>query len=120
MPFLDTKRQRGALLIFVLGLGLAYALWPFSTGLLGALVLYVVFAPVHRGLKARGLKPGVAVMDLRWVTLLPVARPELFVLTAWEKFDAQGRLNDELLVSQIGELLAALADWTRLLRKARA
>ena len=51
--------------------------------------------------------------------MLPVARPELFVLTAWEKFDAQGRLKDELLVTQIGELLAALADWTRLLRKAR-
>ena len=39
MQFLDTKRQRAALLIFVLGLGLAYALWPFITGLMGALVL---------------------------------------------------------------------------------
>jgi predicted PurR-regulated permease PerM len=60
MPFLDTKRQRAALLILVLGIGLAYALWPFSTGLIGALVLYVVFGPVHRGLKSLGLKPGAA------------------------------------------------------------
>ena len=60
MPFLDTKRQRAALLILVLGIGLAYALWPFSTGLIGALVLYVVFAPVHRGLGSLGLKPGPA------------------------------------------------------------
>ena len=49
MPFLDTRRQRAALLIFVLGLGLAYALWPFSSGLMGALVLYVVFGPAYHG-----------------------------------------------------------------------
>ncbi len=36
MAFLDTKRDRAAFLIFVLGLGLVYALWPFSTGLIGA------------------------------------------------------------------------------------
>lgn len=53
MEFLDSKRQRAALLILVLGLGLGYALWPFSTGLMGALVLYVVFSPVHRALVAR-------------------------------------------------------------------
>jgi predicted PurR-regulated permease PerM len=60
MQFLDTKRQRAVLLIFVLGLGLAYALWPFSTGLMGALVLYVVFSPVHRALVARRLNAGLA------------------------------------------------------------
>jgi predicted PurR-regulated permease PerM len=60
MPFLDTKRQRAATLILVLGLGLAYALWPFSTGLLGALVLYVVFKPVYLGLTDRGLGPGAS------------------------------------------------------------
>jgi predicted PurR-regulated permease PerM len=60
MPFLDTKRQRAALLIFVLGLGLAYALWPFSSGLMGALVLYVVFNPLYHALENRGLKPGLA------------------------------------------------------------
>jgi predicted PurR-regulated permease PerM len=59
MPFLDTKRQRAASLIIVLGIGLAYALWPFATGLMGALVLYIVFAPVHRWLAQR-MKPGMA------------------------------------------------------------
>jgi len=53
------------------------------------------------------------------LSMLPVPRPELFVLNAWEKFDTQGRLKDELLATQLGELLTALADWTRLLRKAR-
>lgn len=53
MPFLDTKRQRAATIILVLGIGLAYALWPFASGLMGALVLYVVFSPVHRWLAKR-------------------------------------------------------------------
>jgi predicted PurR-regulated permease PerM len=60
MQFLDTKRQRAAALIFILGLGLAWALWPFSTGLLGALVLYVMFTPFYRALRERGLRPGYA------------------------------------------------------------
>jgi predicted PurR-regulated permease PerM len=50
MPFLDTDRQRAAWLILALGVALLYALWPFSTGLVGAPVLYVVMAPVHRWL----------------------------------------------------------------------
>ena len=60
MAFLDTKRDRAAFLIFMLGLGLAYTLWPFSTGLIGAPVLYIMFAPIYRGFVARGLKPGLA------------------------------------------------------------
>jgi predicted PurR-regulated permease PerM len=50
MPFLDTDRQRAAWLILALGLALVYALWPFSTGLIGAPVLYVIMAPLHREL----------------------------------------------------------------------
>lgn len=53
MPFLDSKRQRAATMILVLGIALVFALWPFVTGLMGALVLYVVFGPVHRWLKKR-------------------------------------------------------------------
>src|SRR6478672_10444430 len=57
MAFLDSKRDRAAFLIFVLGLG--WALWPFSTGLIGAPVLYVVFAPAQRWL-ARRMNPRLA------------------------------------------------------------
>jgi predicted PurR-regulated permease PerM len=60
MAFLDTKRDRGAFLIFVLGLGLVYALWPFSTGLIGAPVLYIMFAPLYRWLVGLGVKPRLA------------------------------------------------------------
>ena len=53
MPFLDTERQRAAGLILALGLALLVALWPFSTGLVGAPVLFVVMAPLHRWLSRR-------------------------------------------------------------------
>ena len=75
MQFLDTKRQRAVLLILVLGLGLAYALWPFSTGLMGALVLYVVFSPVHRGLVARRLNAGLAAGIVVLMALVLVVGP---------------------------------------------
>lgn len=47
MAFFDTSRQRAALLILVLGIGLIVALSPFATGIVGIPVLYVVFQPVH-------------------------------------------------------------------------
>src|SRR4029453_4405030 len=75
MPFPGTRRQRAALLIFVLGIGLAYALWPFSSGLMGALVLYVVFGPAYKGLVARGLRPGLAAGVVVLVALVLVVGP---------------------------------------------
>lgn len=59
MPFLDTNHQRAALLILLLGAGLAIALGPYATGLIGIPVLYVIFAPVHAWL-ARRVRPGLA------------------------------------------------------------
>lgn len=56
MPFLDSKRQRAAALIILLGVGLAIALAPFATGLVGALVLYVMLAPLSDLLRRR-LRP---------------------------------------------------------------
>lgn len=44
----------------MLGLGLAYVLWPLSTGLIGAPVLYIMFVPIFRWLLDRGMKPGLA------------------------------------------------------------
>ena len=59
MPILDSARQRAAWLVLALGLMLFIALWPFSTGLIGAPVLYVILAPVHRWL-TRWLRPQIA------------------------------------------------------------
>jgi len=75
MPFLDTERQRASALILVLGIGVAWALWPFSTGLLGAVVLYVVFAPAYRGLIDLRVKSGVAAGIIVVLALVLVVGP---------------------------------------------
>ena len=60
MPFIDTNHQRAAYLIIFLGAALLFALSPFASGLLGIPVMYVVFGPIYRWLRARGLRPGAA------------------------------------------------------------
>ena len=74
MPILDTQRQRAAWLILALGLALLWALWPFSTGLIGAPVLYVVFAPVQREL-TRYLRPGLAAAVVVVIAIVLVVAP---------------------------------------------
>ncbi len=74
MAFLDTRRQRAAWLIFALGLALVWALWPFSTGLIGAPVLYIIFSPVHRWL-SRWMRPSVAAGIVVLLGLLLVLGP---------------------------------------------
>jgi len=62
-----------------------------------------------------------AQMHLRHVcvgcNMLPLNEPEVLVMRAQEKFDASGRLADETTRGLVRDLLAALADWTRLLRR---
>jgi len=80
MSFLDTRRQRAAWLIFALGLALVWALWPFSTGLIGAPVLYVVFAPLHRWLK-RWFSPGIAAALVVLLSIVLLVGPGASVVT---------------------------------------
>lgn len=47
-------------------------------------------------------------------------RPEVFIGQAQNKFDADGRLTDEGTRKIMGDMLQALADWTRLLRRGAA
>lgn len=51
------------------------------------------------------------------LSMLPVPRPEVFVLNAWEKISADGTVHDPAIEKQVGELLAALADWVVTLRR---
>jgi len=55
MPFLDTKHQRAAFIVFVLGAALAWAMLPYLTGIIGIPVLAVLFAPIHNWLVRRKL-----------------------------------------------------------------
>jgi predicted PurR-regulated permease PerM len=75
MPFIDTKRQRAAFLILILGFGLAYALWPFITGLTGGLVLYVALNPLHKAMVRQGIRPALAAGAVVVVALVLVVGP---------------------------------------------
>jgi len=105
MAYLDTKQDRAALLIFVLGLGLVWALWPFSTGLVGAPVLYVVFAPVHHWL-ARWMHPRLAAALVVLLGVITVLGPgAAFVgVIAGEAQDIAGGVIRSPLLARLREL----------------
>ena len=75
MALLDTRRQRAALLILILGIGLAAAMAPSAAGLVGAPVIVALFAPFNAWLQRR-LSPAVAaglvVVAAVLVVVLPV------------------------------------------------
>ena len=50
IPNSASGRTRAQLLIVVLGAAIAYAVAPYASGLLGAAILYVIGAPLHRRL----------------------------------------------------------------------
>jgi len=105
MPYLDSRKQRAAALILVLGVGLAMALWPFVTGLIAAPVLYVIFGPVHRAL-ARHLKSGVAagITIAFALTIIVVPGGLLVGLIATEAQDMAAGVIDSPLLERVREL----------------
>jgi len=54
------------------------------------------------------LRQSMVLLDMH-----PVNKPEVFIGAAHTKFDAQGNLTDQPTRDFIGQLLAALRDWTR-------
>jgi chromate reductase len=52
--------------------------------------------------------------------MFPLNQPEVMIANADDKFDEKGNLKDEKTAQKIRELLDALADWTRTLKKAKA
>ena len=106
MAFLDTKRDRAAFLIFMLGLGLAYTLWPFSTGLIGAPVLYIMFAPIYRALVRNRVKPGLAAALVILLGILLILGPGLSFLgvVANEAQDMAGGVIRSPLLTRLREL----------------
>jgi len=58
-----------------------------------------------------------AQMHLRQIcvftNMLPLNKPEVYLMKAFEKFDGAGKLVDEPTRQRIHELLKALATWTR-------
>jgi predicted PurR-regulated permease PerM len=99
MAFLDSRQQRAAALILTLGIGLVVALWPFTTGLVGAPVLYIVFSPLHRWL-SRWIPPRFAAAITLLLALLVIVVPggAIIGLLAGEAQDlTRGAIQSPLL-----------------------
>lgn len=60
MPVFDTKHQRAAWLVAILGVIIVISLFPYASGLLGAPVLYVAVARLHERLVRR--------IKIRWLS----------------------------------------------------
>lgn len=74
MALFDTKKERAALILGLLALGLAVSLGPYVSGLLGAPVLYVLFAPFHRWLSRkmpRSVAAGVVILTAFLLIVIP-------------------------------------------------
>jgi chromate reductase len=54
-----------------------------------------------------------------FLNMFPLNQPEVMIANADEKFDEQGNLKDDKTAQKIRELLEALADWARTLKKIR-
>lgn len=80
MSFLDGKRERATILILLVGVAVLIGLWPFSSGLIGAPVLYVAVAPLHR-LLARRLPASVAALLTIVVTALVIVVPGSWLIS---------------------------------------
>ena len=55
-----------------------------------------------------------------FLNMFPLNQPEVMIADADQKFDKDGNLKDEKTAQKIRELLEALADWARRLKKAKA
>lgn len=81
MTLFDTKKQRAAWVVAILGLLIVISLAPYASGLLGAPVLYIIMAPLHRRLlrrlKHRGLVSTIVII----LALVGIVLPFTWVLS---------------------------------------
>jgi predicted PurR-regulated permease PerM len=105
MPLLQTPRDRAVALITVLAAGITIALTPFLSGLLGAAVLYVIFAHPYRWL-ARFMRPGLAAAIILVAALIVLALPITWLigLVIGEAPDALRRLQGSDLLARVSQL----------------
>ncbi|MGE3978199.1 MAG: NADPH-dependent FMN reductase [Nitrospira sp.] len=54
-----------------------------------------------------------------FLNMFPLNQPEVMIAHADQKFDTDGNLKDDKTAKKIRELLEALGDWTRRLKKAK-
>lgn len=77
---------------------------------------------IGKPLGMMGASPGMlgtvrAQISLRqtavFLDMHPVNKPEVFIARAHEKFDAEGRLTDEMGLKMVVQLLGSLRDWAK-------
>lgn len=99
MALFDTKKERAALVLALVAVGLAFALAPYVTGLLGAPVLYVLFGPMHRAL-CKTLPPRLAAGIVIITVFLIIVLPGIWLigmLVGQAQGAAQSLINSPLL-----------------------
>jgi len=79
MAYFDTDKERAALLVLILAVAVVYALMPYATGLIGAPVLYVLFAPFHNWL-ARRIRPRPAAIVVILSAFLLIVLPGVWLI----------------------------------------
>ncbi|HEU5050211.1 MAG TPA: AI-2E family transporter [Gemmatimonadales bacterium] len=105
MSYFDTNKQRAAGVILILGAVLAIALWPFTSGLIGALVLYVIFAPVYRELTRRIPEgPSAAIVIILAILFLVIPVASIISLVATQGPGMLRGIVESPLIDRIMEL----------------
>jgi predicted PurR-regulated permease PerM len=111
MTFLQTPRDRAALLILALAIAILLALAPFLSGLLGAAVLYVLFVGSYRRL-AKRISPGLAAGLILVGALIVIAVPLswLIGMVIDQAPDSLRAVQGSALFSRFGQLRIANYD----------
>ena len=105
MAFLQSPRDRAALLILALAIAILVALSPFFSGLLGTAVLYVTFVKLYRRL-ARSMHAGTAAAITLVIALLIIGLPLVWLLgvVIGQAPDALRSVQGSSLVARVGGL----------------
>ncbi|HKI94766.1 MAG TPA: AI-2E family transporter [Gemmatimonadales bacterium] len=108
MAIFDTTRQRASLVIVLLGTGIALALASYVSGLIGAAVLYVIFAPLHDYL-VKYLRPAIAAGLVTAVALLVIVFPgaSLVTLLLNQAQDIARGVTNSTMIAKIQHLTIA-------------
>ena len=106
MAIFDTKHQRAAWLIAILGVVIVIALFPYASGLLAVPVLYVAVAPVYERLvrlvRSRSIASGITIVVVMVGLVLPLVW--LVTLLVGQAQGAASAILRSPLLARIGEL----------------
>jgi predicted PurR-regulated permease PerM len=105
MNAFDSRRDRAQLLLTVLGIAIAFAVFPLAAGLIGALVLHVAAAPLHRRL-AMVLPVRAAAVVIVVATALLIFLPAAWLLAVAIDAtpDALRQLRDNPVLARISTI----------------